>query len=85
MAEDRNQFHQTTAGGFMREADQWTLITDTVSGAQTIEHAWSYVDPFGHGKLDRGVSVATVENFLMGNADDSVKQKLRAVLSGTTK
>jgi len=80
VAEVRNQFHQTTAGGFMREADRWTLITNTVSGDQTVEHAWSYVDPFGHGKLDRGVTTVTVEHFLMGNADDGVKQKLRAAL-----
>jgi hypothetical protein len=84
VAEDRKQFHQTTAGGFMREADQWTLITDTVSGTQTIEHEWSYIDPFGHGSPDRGVTVATVENFLMGKADDGVKQKLRDILLKTS-
>ena len=83
MAEVRNQFHQTTTSGFMREVDQWTLITDTVSGDLTVEHNWSYIDPFGHGKPDRGTSIATVENFLMGNADDSVKQKLRDVLMNT--
>jgi hypothetical protein len=84
VAENRNQFHQTTKSGFMCEADKWTLITDTVSGAQIIEHEWSYIDPFGHGKLDRGVSIATVENFLTGKADDSVKQKLRDVLLNTS-
>ncbi len=85
MAEIRNQFHQTTTGGFLRETDQWTLVTDTVSGVLNVEHAWSYVDPFGHGKPDCGVSIATVENFLTGKADDSVKQKLREVLLSTSK
>ena len=37
MEEVRNQFHQTSTGGFLREADQWTLITDTVSGALNVE------------------------------------------------
>jgi len=85
VAQIRNQFHQTTKSGFFREADQWTLVTDTVSGAVNVEHEWSYVDPFGHGKLDRGVSIATVENFLMGKAEDSVKQKLRDLLLNTSK
>ena len=85
MAEIRNQFHQTTKSGFLREADQWTLVTDTVSGAVNVEHEWSYVDPFGHGKLDRGVSIATVENFLMGKAEDSAKPKLPDVLLNTPK
>jgi hypothetical protein len=85
VAEIRNQFHQTTKSGFLREADQWTLVTDTVSGAVNVEHEWSYVDPFGHGKLDRGLSIATVENFLKGKAEDSVKQKLRDVLVSTSK
>jgi hypothetical protein len=83
VAEVRNQFHQTSDGGFMRETNQWTLVTDTGSGAQIIEHEWSYVDPFGHGKLDRGMSAVTVEDFLMGNADDKVKQKLREVMLDT--
>jgi hypothetical protein len=85
VAEIRNQFHRTTKSGFLREADQWTLVTDTVSGAVNVEHEWTYVDPFGHGKLDRGVSIATVENFLKGKAEDSVKQKLRDVLVSTSK
>lgn len=83
MAEDRNEFHQTFVGGFSRETNQWTLVTDAASGAQIVEHQWSYVDPFGHGKLDHGMSVATVEDFLVGGADESVKQKLREVLLGT--
>ena len=49
-------------------------------GRSNIEHAWSYVDPFGNGKFDRGVSIVTVENFLTGEAEDRVTQKLRAVL-----
>ena len=85
MAEIRNQFHQTTKSGFLREADQWTLVTDTVFGAVNVEHEWTYVDQFGNGKLDRGVSIATVENFLKGKAEDSVKQKLRDVLVSTSK
>jgi hypothetical protein len=80
VAEDRNQFHQTSAGGFIRETNQWTLITDAVSGAQIVEHAWTYVDPFGNGKLDRGMTAVAVEDFLMGSADQQVKQKLRDVL-----
>jgi hypothetical protein len=84
VAEVRNQFHQTSTGGFLREADQWTLITDTVSGALDVEHAWSYIDPFGYGKPARGVSVATVENFLMSEVDEIVKQKLRDVLLTTS-
>jgi hypothetical protein len=53
--------------------------------ALTIEHERPYADAFGHKKLDRGVSIATVENFLVGKAEDSVKQKLRDVLLTTTK
>jgi hypothetical protein len=79
LAELRYEFHRS-AGGFNREADQWTLITDTVSGARTVEHAWSHIDPFGQGERDEGASVATVESFLTGKADDSVKQKLREAL-----
>jgi hypothetical protein len=82
--EVRNQFHQSSTGGFLREADQWTLITDTVSGALNVEHAWSYFDPFSHGKTDC-LSLATVEDFLKSNADDSVKQKLRDALLSTSK
>lgn len=82
MAEDRNEFHRTTTSGFMLETDLWTLVTDTISGALSVEHKWSYVDPFGNGKPDRGLTVVTVENFLMGRTDDGVKQKLRAILLG---
>ena len=84
MAEVRNQFHQTTSAGFMRETNLWTLITDTVSGASNVEHEWSYVDPFGQGKPDRGMSNVSVESFLTGNADENVKQKLRAFLLATS-
>ena len=79
LAEQRYEFYKS-AGGFNREANQWTLITDTVSGARSVEHAWSCIDPFGHGERDEGASVATVENFLTGKAHDSVKQKLRELL-----
>ncbi len=64
----------------MRETNLWTLIIDTASGASNVEHEWSYVDPFGHGKPNRGMSTISVENFLMGSADDNVKQKLREAL-----
>lgn len=80
MAEVRNQFHKTTGTGFVRESNLWTLITDTASGASNIEHEWSYFDPFGHGKPSQGMSTSSVENFLMGSADDNVKQKLREAL-----
>jgi hypothetical protein len=85
VAEVRNQFHQRSKRGFLREADQWTLITDTISGASNVQHQWSYVDPFGHGQPDCGTSTVSVESFLMGGTDDSVKQKLRAVLSSASK
>ena len=62
------------------DTEIWTLISDTATGALTVEHEWSYVDPFGQGKPDCGVSTVTVENFLTGGADDNVKQKLRAIL-----
>jgi hypothetical protein len=76
----RNQIHQKANAGFLRETEMWTLISDAATGAQTVAHEWSYVDPFGQGKPDCGVSTVTVENFLTGSADDSVKQKLRAIL-----
>jgi hypothetical protein len=84
MAELRNQFHKTTSTGFMRETNLWTLITDTVSGASNVQHAWSYVDPFGHGIPDYGMCTISVENFLSGSADDDVKQKLRTALLDVT-
>jgi len=76
----QNQIHQKTNAGFLRETEIWTLISDTATGALTVEHEWSYVDPFGRGKPDCGVSTVTVENFLTGGADDNVKLKLRAIL-----
>jgi hypothetical protein len=79
LAEVRDQIHQTSNGGFMRERDSWrTLISDTDTGARSVEHEWSYVDPFG--QEDIGFSSETVEHFLAGGADCSVKQKLRAIL-----
>lgn len=80
LAEVRDRIHQTSNGGFMRERDSWTLIFDTDTGARSVEHEWSYVDPFGQGKPDIGFSSETVEHFLAGGADCSVKQKLRTIL-----
>ena len=83
LAAVRNQIHQKTGAGFLRETDKWTLISDTATGALSVEHEWSYIDPFGRGKPDCGVSTVTVENFLKGSADESVKEKLRAILVGS--
>jgi hypothetical protein len=80
MSEVRNQFHQVAAAGFTRETGLWTLVSNTVTGAQNVEHEWSCQDPFSFGGLDSGTSTVTVENFLMGSADDSLKQKLRDAL-----
>ncbi len=80
MAEVRNQIHRNASGGFLREIDLWTLISDTETGVRSVEHEWSYVDPFGQGKPDSGISTVTIETFLAGGADDNVKQKLRAIL-----
>lgn len=80
MEQVRKPFHQTSTGGFSLEADQWTLVSDAVSGALNVEHRWSYFDPFSHGKTDC-FSLATVEDFLNSNVDDAVKQKLRDVLA----
>lgn len=82
--EVRTPFHQTIGAGFLHETNVWDLVTDTRSGAISVEHRWSYVDPFGQGETDSGMSVASVEEFLMGNADDGAKQKLRAFLKAAT-
>jgi hypothetical protein len=76
----RSQFHQTTGAGFTREMNAWTLVADNTSGDLTVEHVWSYVDPFGDGAPDGGTTNVSVENFLSGNADDLIKEKLRNVL-----
>lgn len=74
MPEVRTQFHQTIGTGFLHD------ITDTGASTINVEHRWSYVDPFGRGETDSGMSIASVEEFLMGHGDDDVKQKLRAFL-----
>lgn len=76
----RNSFHKTTGGGSTQDTNTWTLVADAASGNLSVEHEWSYVDPFGHGKPDCGMSTMTVESFLMGNVDDTLKQKLREAL-----
>jgi hypothetical protein len=81
VAKVRSEIHQKTNGGFLREEDLWTLISDTETGARTVEHQWSYVDPFGAGTPDCGICDVTVETFLSGGADANVKQKLRAILA----
>ena len=83
MSQVRNQIHQTTTAGFLRESNLWTLVRDTDTGAQNVEHEWTYVDPFGKGGTDSGVTTVPVENFLAGNADDDVKQKLRVILKAS--
>lgn len=83
--EVRTQFHQTIGAGFLHETNAWDLVTDTGAGTINIEHRWSYVDPFGRGETDSGMSIASVEEFLMGHGDDDVKQKLRAFLKATTR
>ena len=84
MAEVREQFHQAVAAGFTRETGLWTLVSNTVTGAQHVEHEWSCQDPFGFGGMSGGTSTVKVEEFLMGLADDTVKQKLRdALLRGS--
>lgn len=80
LAEVRDQIHKTSSGGFMQEKDAWTLISDTDSGGRSVEHEWSYVDPFGQGRPDIGISSETVEHFLASGADANVKQKLRTIL-----
>ena len=80
MVEIRDQFHQVAAAGFTRETGLWTLVSNTVTGAQHVEHEWSCQDPFSFGRVDRGTSTVTAENFLMGSADGTVKQKLRDAL-----
>lgn len=84
MPEVRTQFHQTIGAGFLHETNAWELVMDTGAGTINIEHRWSYVDPFGQGGIDGGMSSVSVEDFLMGNGDDGVKQKLRAFLKATT-
>ena len=76
----RTQFHQTTGAGFLHETNEWDLVTDTRAGILNVEHRWSYVDPFGQGETDSGMSIASVEEFLMGHGDDDAKQKLSAFL-----
>jgi hypothetical protein len=83
LAQVRNEIHQKTSAGFLRETEMWTLVSDMATGALNVEHEWSYVDPFGQGKPDAGVSSVTVENFLAGGADSTVKQKLRAILTSS--
>ena len=85
MPEVRTQFHQTTGAGFLHETNEWDVVTDAGAGTTNVEHRWSYVDPFGRGETDSGMSIASVEEFLMGNADDSAKQKLRAFLKITAR
>lgn len=80
----RNHIHQKTNGGFLREEEAWTLISDTETGACTVECEWSYVDPFGGGTPDFGISSVSVESFLDGGAADNVKQKLRVILAQKT-
>jgi CheY-like chemotaxis protein len=75
-----SQFYATTSACFRQEKNTWTLVTDTASGAQSVNHQWSYVDPFGHGQTATGSTSVSVESFLMGNADDNVKQRLREFL-----
>lgn len=81
----RTQFQQTTGAGFLHETNEWDLVTDTLAGILNVEHRWSYVDPFGQGETDSGMSIASVEEFLMGHGDDDVKQKLRAFLKVTAR
>jgi hypothetical protein len=83
--EVRTQFYQTTGAGFLHETNAWELVKDTRAGILNVEHRWSYVDPFGQGGIDGGMSSVSVEDFLMGNGDDDVKQKLRAFLKATTR
>lgn len=85
MPEVRTQFYYSTGAGFLHETNEWNLVRDTQTGILNVEHRWSYVDPFGYGEADDGMSVVSVEEFLMGNAHDSAKQKLRAFLKVTTR
>ena len=80
MGKVRSQIHQRATSGFLKEADAWTLVSDMETGARTVEHEWTYVDPFGQGPPDSGISSVSVETFLRGDNDDQVKQKLRALL-----
>jgi hypothetical protein len=80
LPEVRTHFYQTTGAGFLHETNEWDLVSDTQTGILNVEHRWSYVDPFGEGGTDGGMSSVSVADFLMGNGDDDVKQKLRALL-----
>lgn len=84
MPEVRTQFCHTIGAGFLHETNEWDLVRDTRTGILNVEHRWSYVDPFGYGETDGGMSVVSVEDFLMGNGDDDAKQKLRAFLKAAT-
>jgi hypothetical protein len=65
----------------MREASLWTLISDTASGLLNVEHEWSYIDPFGNGKRDGGLTRVSVEDFLAGCEYPDAKEKLHDFLS----
>jgi hypothetical protein len=79
-ARGSNAVLPTIGAGFLHETNEWNLVTDTGAGTIIVEHRWSYVDPFGRGETDSGMSIASVEEFLMGHGDYDAKQKLSAFL-----
>jgi hypothetical protein len=82
VAISRTPIHNKTKGPLLENDDTWTLLVDSETQAKSVEHEWSYGDPYGKGTPNVGKTVITVEEFLSGDVDNEAKAKLNALLHG---
>jgi hypothetical protein len=82
MVTEHIPIYQRSKGALGQYEDWWSLIIDTGSGAVSVEHEWSYWDPYGMGQPDAGTKVMSVDEFLQSGAGHAAKKKLADLLKG---
>ena len=80
MPDKRIPIHEEIKGALGQHEDWWTLIVNSETGERSVEHEWSYVDPYQIGNKNSGVKVVAVAEFLQGESTEVVKSKLNALL-----
>jgi hypothetical protein len=77
---EKVEFHKSVKGPLMETEDWWRLVTED-DGQRFVEHEWSYVDPKLASSGNTGTKRFAVDEFLAGDAPQSVKDIL-AKLTG---
>jgi hypothetical protein len=75
----RIQISEQIKGALRQNESWWTLILED-DGTKSMEHEWSYVDPFGKNPGSEGKEIIPVEAFLADDHPEALKAKVRAAI-----